>query len=165
MNTSNGPEEEHTSADPDCLICRKQRGKFSFPGGPVYQDDLVFASHAHLSSEETEQYLGWLVLETRRHTPDLASLNEREAQRVGAVARLIARALETELEAEKVYAFIIGEGVAHFHMHLVPRYPGTPREYWGVRVDQWPDAPRAGERAIAELCDKLRSRLNATLKP
>jgi len=41
----------------------------------------------------------------------------------------------------------------------VPRYPGTPREYWGVRVDEWPGAPRGDLEEIADLCERLRNGL------
>ncbi len=161
-------DESHSpasSGDSACLICRKQRGEIDLPGGPIYSDELVFACHAHLWDEKPDQYLGWLVLETRRHTPDLTSLTEQEAVQIGKMARLLARTLKEELKAEKIYLFVIGEGIAHFHMHLLPRYPETPREYWGSRVDEWPGAPRGGERAIAELSRNLGSCLNASSSP
>ena len=61
--------------------------------------------------------------------------------------------------AEHVYAAVIGHGVDHFHMHVIPRYPGTPREYWWTRVDEWPDAPRGGDAEIAALAVRLRAAL------
>jgi hypothetical protein len=42
---------------------------------------------------------------------------------------------------------------------VAARYPGTPREYWGVRVDEWPEAPRGDEQAIADVAARLRSHL------
>ena len=45
------------------------------------------------------------------------------------------------------------------HIHLVPRYPGAPREYWGVHVDEWPDAPHGGPQEMAALCARLRAHL------
>ena len=45
----------------------------------------------------------------------------------------------------------------HLHLHLIPRYPGAPREYWGMRVDEWPDAPRGEAAEIAALCEQLRA--------
>jgi diadenosine tetraphosphate (Ap4A) HIT family hydrolase len=92
----------------------------------------------------------------------LTSLTEQEAVHIGKMARRLARILKDELEAEKIYLFVIGEGIAHFHMHLLPRYPETPREYWGSRVDEWPEAPRGGEAEIAELSRNLRSRLDTS---
>lgn len=160
MSASRKPDFNHESAHPECVICRKQRGELPLPGGPIYTDDLVFACHAQLWDEQPDQYLGWLVLETRRHTPDLTSLTEEEAVQIGKIAWRIAGILKDELKAAKVYLFVMGEGVAHFHMHLLPRYPDTPREYWGPSVDEWPDAPRGGEREIEQLCRKLIERIN-----
>jgi hypothetical protein len=56
----------------------------------------------------------------------------------------LARALKEVAEAEHVYRFVFGDGLTHLHVVLAPRYAGTPREYWGVRLREWPDAPRAG---------------------
>lgn len=62
---------------------------------------------------------------------------------------------EYVLLAEHVYEFVLGDNVPHFHVHIVPRYPGTPREYWGTRVDEWPDAPGGGPQEIAALCERV----------
>ncbi len=32
---------------------------------------------------------------------------------------------------------MIGHGIDHLHLHLIARWPGTPREFWWVRVDEW----------------------------
>ena len=69
----------------------------------------------------------------------------------------LAKALEKE-GAEHVYAFTFNH-VPHHHVHVVARYPGTPHEFWGPRVDEWPDAPRGGEAEIAALCNRLRATL------
>jgi diadenosine tetraphosphate (Ap4A) HIT family hydrolase len=50
-----------------------------------------------------------------------------------------------------IYAFVLGHGVAHLHVHLLPRYPGTPSEYWSQG-----DAER-----INTLCDQIREYLAA----
>jgi histidine triad (HIT) family protein len=52
---------------------------------------------------------------------------------------------------------VIGHGVDHFHLHLIARYPGTPREFWWTRVDEWPGAPRGGAAEIAEITARLRA--------
>jgi histidine triad (HIT) family protein len=41
--------------------------------------------------------------------------------------------------------------VPHLHVHLLPPYPGTPREYWWDRVDEWPDAPPGDATEVEEL--------------
>jgi len=47
------------------------------------------------------------------------------------------------------------------HVHVVPHYPGAPREYWGMPVDEWSDAPHGGEQEIAVLCERLRNYLQS----
>jgi histidine triad (HIT) family protein len=63
--------------------------------------------------------------------------------------------------AEHVYSFVLGDGLAHLHVVLAPRYAGTPREYWGVRLREWPDAPRVGEDEMRSLVLRLRAYMSA----
>jgi histidine triad (HIT) family protein len=69
------------------------------------------------------------------------------------------RALRDVPGAEHVYAAVFGDGVPHLHVHLLPRYPGTPREYWGIHVDEWPQARRGGTAEIEALVQELRNYL------
>jgi histidine triad (HIT) family protein len=84
-------------------------------------------------------------------------LEPDEAAAVGRAATRTARALQAAAGAEHVYAAVIGHHSPHFHLHVIARYPGTPREYWCVRVDEWPDAPRGDAQAIAGFCGRLRA--------
>ncbi len=143
------------SAAAPCPLCEKHRDAGPLAATPLYEDDLVLAFHA--PPEAHHGYLGYVFVETRRHVEGLAARTDDE---VVAEARLITRvaaALET-LGAEHVYTFVF-DHVAHHHAHVVARHPGAPREYWGWRVDEWPDAPRADASALEE----YRSRLAALL--
>jgi histidine triad (HIT) family protein len=141
-----------------CFICRKHQGKVIIPGGAIYEDQLVYAGHALLSDDQPA-YLGYLFAETKRHVPGLADLTGGEAQALGLLATRLSRALKGSEGAEHVYAFVLGDAVPHVHIHVVPRYPGAPREYWGVQVSQWPDAPRGGPREVEAMCARLRAYL------
>jgi len=142
--------------NPDCFICRKHRGEISIPGGAIYEDGLIYIGHAQIREGQTTAYLGYLMVEPKRHVPGLADLTDIEAQSLGLMVARLSRALKTSERAEHVYALVLGDLVSHLHIHVVPRYPGAPREYWGVRVDEWPDAPRGGAQEIAALCARLR---------
>lgn len=72
----------------------------------------------------------------------------------------LGRAIKDNEDAEHVYSIVLGDEVPHLHIHLVPRYPDTPREYWGLRVSQWPDAPRGGIDDITAICNRLRPALS-----
>ena len=144
----------------DCFICRQHRGEVVVPGGAIYQDDLVYAGHAQIRDGRDTVYLGYLMAETKRHASGLADLTEAEAAAVGVLVARLSRALQATEGAEHVYAFVIGDGVPHLHVHVVPRYPGAPREYWGVRVDEWPEAPHGDPAEMAALCGRVRAYLS-----
>ena len=143
---------EVNDAASDCFVCRKHRERGSLlPGGPVGEDDLVVVSH--LSPDAPGRsgapvYLGHLFVEPWRHAPGLADLTDTEARAVGWWCTRASRALREVAGAEHIYAAVIGDGTPHLHVHLLPRYPGTPREYWWDHVDEWPDARRGREPEI-----------------
>jgi histidine triad (HIT) family protein len=148
----------------DCFVCRKHRDRGSLvPGGPVAEDDLVLVSHIvtpeALGRSGPTAYLGHLFVEPRRHAPGLADLSDDEARAVGLWCAQASRALREAAGAEHVYAAVIGDGVPHLHVHLIARYPGTPREYWWQRVEQWPEARRGDEAAVAAFVAGLRDYL------
>lgn len=153
MNDDYGDAGLPTSAD--CFVCRKHRGEITLPGGAIYEDGLLYVGHAQIRDGQDAVYLGYLMVEPRRHVAGLADLNDEEAQALGLLVSRLSRALQASEGAEHVYAFVLGDRVPHLHLHLVPRYPGAPPEYWGVRVDEWPQAPRGGPAEIAALCARL----------
>lgn len=149
-----------------CFVCRKHRDRGSLvPGGPIGEDDLILVSHIAtpdaLGRDGTGAYLGHLFVEPRRHAPELSDLTDAEAQRMGLWSARASRALREVAGAEHVYAAVIGDGVPHLHVHLQPRFPGTPREYWWTRLNQWPQARRGGAAEIEELVAELRRFLAA----
>ena len=133
------------------------------PGGPVAEDDLVLVSHGVtpdvVGMDGTTAYLGRLFVEPLRHAPGFADLTDAEAQSVGLWSARASRALREVAGAVHVYSAVIGDAVPHLHVHLLPRFPGTPREYWWTRVDEWPQAQRGGNAEIAALVTELRSYL------
>lgn len=145
-----------------CFICRKHQGLVDVPGGVVAADEHAVVTHLSLvmpNGVADDVYLGYLFVETRRHVAELGDLDATEAASVGRLASGASCALRQE-GAEHVYAAVIGHGIEHFHLHLIPRYPGTPREYWWVRLDEWPEAPRGDRRAIEALTERLRIHLD-----
>ena len=140
----------------ECFVCRKHRGEIFVHGGAIYEDDFVYGGHAQIREGESSAYLGYLMVETKRHIPSLSDLTDIEAQTLGLVIARLSRALKAVEDVEHVYAFVLGDGVSHLHVHVVPRYRGAPPKYWGVHVDEWPDAPRGGPKEIEAICDRLR---------
>ena len=78
---------------------------------------------------------------------------------MGCLITRLSRALKQSEGAEHIYLFVFGHHVDYLHVWLILRYPDTPREYWGTKVDEWPGAPRGGSHAVAELPNRLREKL------
>ncbi|HZU12446.1 MAG TPA: GrpB family protein [Chloroflexota bacterium] len=141
---------------PDCFVCRKHRGEEPIPGGMIYEDDLLAVTHV---GGELGTYLGHIVIEPKRHAPGVADLTDGEAAAVGVMVTRVGRALKESEAADHIYVFVMGHHVPHLHVHIVPRYPGAPTEFWGVHVDEWPEAPRGGWDEIGALAERLRGTL------
>ncbi len=147
----------------DCFICVKHAAGDRAQGGIILADDLVYVGHAHILDDDPATgtvYPGYLMVEPRRHVPRLGELTDDEAARIGVVVNRVAAALLAGEGAEHVYSFVFGDNVDHLHVHLAPRYPGTPERYRGARLREWPEGPRIDLAAMTALCDRLRAELN-----
>ena len=143
-----------------CLICAKHADEASTPGGFLYADELVVASHVFdLDHTRRDHFLGHLVVETRRHAPSITDLTAAEGAAVGTVAVALARALRGARDVEWVYTATIGHHVAHFHLHVFPRYRGTPEGVPWHSPDEWEGAPKGGDAEIARTAASIRARL------
>jgi diadenosine tetraphosphate (Ap4A) HIT family hydrolase len=138
-----------------CYVCDKHRAGDGFIAG----DELIVVGHVLPDAPGTDGapvYLGHLVVEPRRHVAGLAGLTPEEGAALGLWAARAAKALR----AEHVYSWVIGHRIDHLHLHLVPRYPETPPEFWWPRLDEWPDAPRGGNAEVTQLVGEIRARLD-----
>ncbi len=140
----------------ECLICAKHQGQMTVAGGSIYEDTLIYISHAQLWGNKADHYLGHLVIEPKRHVAELANLTDQEARSIGLFTKRAAQALMATEKIEHVYSFVFGDGVPHVHIHVIGRYVGAPRKYWGVQVDEWPEAPRGDETQIEKISQRIR---------
>jgi diadenosine tetraphosphate (Ap4A) HIT family hydrolase len=142
-----------------CYVCDKHRDPALRPVGA---DDLVVVTHVSPDAPGTDGrpvYLGHLVVEPRRHAPGLADLTDAEAAAVGTWVTRASRALRAA-GAEHVYSMVAGHHIDHLHQHVLPRYPGTPREYWWPpRLDEAPDARLGDHEEVARIVRDLRAHL------
>lgn len=139
----------------ECLFCRIQKGLIPVAGGSIYEDELVYAHHFH--TDTWPAYLGHLLVETKRHTPDFADVTASESQAIARLITRLSKALKACTGAEKVYVTFYGEVTPHLHVHLTARYPDSPAEYLRWNVEDWPDAPKGNWDDIAALSERLRS--------
>lgn len=119
-----------------CMICEKHEKQVA----PIFQDDLLYVSHRTPKFGEDEVYLGYYFIEPKRHFRGMYDATDEEMAALGIMMRRLSRAMLSIPNMEHVYSFMIGEGLDHFHIHIVGRYKDTPREYYGPQVDEWKEA-------------------------
>jgi histidine triad (HIT) family protein len=145
-----------------CLFCDLVSARVPVVGGPVYEDELVYASHA--CEEEGPTYLGHLYVQTRRHVRNLAEINDAEAQGLGLLVARLCRALKECTGAEHAYAEFYAEVTPHVHILVTARYGGTPPEFWRWHVQEWPGAPRGTREEVAALAIRLRDSVDRMVR-
>jgi diadenosine tetraphosphate (Ap4A) HIT family hydrolase len=123
----------------------------------IHHDDLILLGHVAPSpSGPPDGFPGHLLLVPNRHVESPGAVTEPEAERIGRWLARGSRLLETVRGAEHVYVMRLGDGWPHLHYHLVPRYPGTPKDYRGLEVRDWPGIARCGWDEIAAMAAELR---------
>ncbi len=143
----------------DCLICQQIAGEVELPGGLLVDEKLVAGFHIPPRDPPGDHYLGHLLVVTRRHVDHFADLTAAEAAAAMDAAHRLAQALRDARDPERIHLAVAGLGVSHFHLHVFPRYRGTPPDVDWMAADEWEGAPRGGATEIAALAEALRSRL------
>ena len=115
-------------------------------GGLVLETEL-FVVHALLGPSPLP---GWVVLAPRRHARWWWELSPDELAGLGPLAARVFRAQQEALGAVHGYAIALGDVLHHMHLHLVPRFEGTPPSLRGRAAF---DAPTASHLPEAELVD------------
>ena len=146
-----------------CDVCAALKDPAHWDDLRIYEDDLVLLAHVPPSSEAAaDGYPGHLLLLPLRHVESPAALSEEEAERIGLWLSRGSRALESALGAEHVYLARLGDGWPHLHFHLLARYAGTPAEYRGLNVREWPGVARCNRTQAAAIAVQLRRAVSET---
>lgn len=121
----------------------------------AYQDNRWMVKHA-INPDDSPVYLAHLILEPMRYVESMDELTTDESQQFGLLLSRFSDALKAVQHAEHVYMMLVGHHNPKLHIHLFPRYPNTPREFWFTRMDEWEDAPKGDLSAIADVCRRLK---------
>ncbi|WP_312099541.1 HIT family protein [Niallia sp.] len=138
-----------------CFICNKHAGNIETSGVRIYEDDYVYVGH--IDRKGKPNYLGHIMIDLKRHTPSLADMTVEEAKSFGVIMARVSKALKESENAEHIYSLVSGNTVPHLHMHIVARYPNTPKEHWGpMEVYDWQDAPMGDNNQVVKLCNRIK---------
>jgi histidine triad (HIT) family protein len=137
--------------DDDCLFCRIVSGEV--PATVVYEDEVSFAFLDH-----RPLFPGHTLLVPREHVETLGELPVSQVEPYFKAAQLLARAVESGLEAEGTFVAMnnrVSQSVPHLHVHIVPR-----RRKDGLKGFFWPRTKYKDE----EQMNLVQSKINVALK-
>lgn len=140
----------------DCFICSKQRNLSEFTGPVIRERGGLRLTHfPDIPDEKATR--GHLLLEPVRHITDLGEMNTAEQEALGSLIAEGSRLIREHTGAEHVYLYRINDKVPHLHFHLIPRYPNTPREFWGLKITAYEGSPKIKLPEIRALSEKMKS--------
>jgi ATP adenylyltransferase len=142
--------------DPACLICAKHLGIGPLAGVLIGRRDGFWVYHAP-PGEDGRAPLGHLFIETDRHVPSLADLTDAEAAALGPLRSQLAHALRAEVDADWIFAAVIGRRVPHFHEHLLPRHRDLDDAVPWHQSDV--AGPHVDDAAVVDLARRLAARV------
>jgi diadenosine tetraphosphate (Ap4A) HIT family hydrolase len=118
----------HASFNATCGVCASLAGPT--PSVPLFENELWHVRHI----DPPYGVPGWMMLISQRHVAGPAHFDDREAASFGPTLRHLERCLEQLTGALRIYTAAMGESHPHFHCHMVPRYPETPKgaKAWGL---------------------------------
>ena len=137
--------------DDNCLFCRIVSGEL--PATLVYEDEdsLAFLDHRPL-------FPGHTLLVPREHVETLGELPVSQVEPYFKAAQLLARAVESGLEAEGTFVAMnnrVSQSVPHLHVHVVPR-----RRKDGLKGFFWPRTKYKDQEEMK----LVQSKINVALK-
>jgi histidine triad (HIT) family protein len=133
-----------------CVFCSIASGDLD--AHVVLDDDVAIAFLDH-----RPVFKGHCLLAPRAHHETLSDLPSELIGPFFARAQLLARAVESGLEADGTFLGInnkISQSVPHLHVHVVPR-----RRKDGLRGFFWPRTKYSGEEEMRDYAQRIRGAL------
>jgi len=135
----------------NCLFCRIVSGEV--PSVVVFEDKntLAFLDHRPL-------FPGHTLLVPREHYETLTDLPLEQIEPLFKNAQLLARAVETAMEAEGTFVAMnnrVSQSVPHLHIHIVPR-----RRKDGLKGFFWPRTKYKTQEEMEVVQQKIVRQIN-----
>ena len=155
---------KHASFDATCGVCGSLAGPE--PATPLFENGLWHVRHISAPAGVA----GWMLLVSQRHVAGPAHFDDREAANFGPTLRHLERCLEEITGALRIYTAAMGESHPHFHCHMVPRYPETPKGAKAWALFDLQRAAAAGEvtvdpAEVARISERYRTALATNPPP
>ena len=139
----------------NCLFCRIVSGGLASVVVFEDKDTLAFLDHRPL-------FPGHTLLVPREHYETLTDLPVKEIGPLFENAQLLARAVESAMEAEGTFVAMnnrVSQSVPHLHIHVVPRRrkDGLKGFFWPRTKYKSPEEMEMVQEKIAQALEKIKT--------
>lgn len=139
----------------ECVFCRIVKG--DLPCFKVYEDERVLAFEDINPIAE-----GHTLIIPKRHAENLWEISDEDLAAIHLVSKKLAQALRKAMKPTGIAVLQLnGQGakqvVLHYHLHLVPRMPGTPP----LPITNW-DLRPGDKEAMKETAGKISEALRSS---
>jgi histidine triad (HIT) family protein len=142
----------------ECVFCERAARPGALTRRSVFEDARFLVTH-QANEDGPTSYLGALLLQTKRHVPNLGELTDTEAMGLGQLLARTSAALIRCTGAEWTYTFSFTEAFRHVHFVVAARYAGLPQRYYRLGFADWPAAPRGSLTEVEALAARLREEI------
>lgn len=109
-----------------------------------------------------QNYPGRCVVAYKEHKTEIFQLSEEERNAFSKDVALVAKAVYELFEADKINYGIYGDGVPHFHCHIIPKKEGGL--CWGTAFDMNANPTIASEEVLQERISLLNNHIKKQLE-
>ena len=110
---------------PECPICRRWND---------FSDlRIIELKHSFVTLNHDQFFPGYVLLFTKTHVTELFHLRREIRAELMDEVSLVAEALQSVFQPDKINYELLGNMVPHIHWHLIPRFtsePLWPRPIW-----------------------------------
>lgn len=139
-------------ADKDCIFCKIVAGEI--PSTKVYEDEEVLAF-----MDINPVGKGHLLVIPKEHFPTIYDMEPQALSAVSTAAQRLAKALKKALDMPGLNLIqsngrAASQVIDHFHLHLIPRWPGDAfarAMAWELKPGDMGEIGAAAERIKKEL--------------
>ena len=134
--------------DDKCIFCKIANGEI--PSATVYEDDMF-----RVILDLGPATRGHALILPKNHFADVCALDEKTAAKVLAIGAKVGAARKEGLGCAGFNLVqnngeAAGQTVMHFHMHVIPRYEGGPKE-----IANWTPGSATAEE-LTEAAEKIK---------
>jgi len=138
----------------ECVFCKIVKGEL--PCFKVYEDERVLAFEDINPIAE-----GHTLIIPKKHAENLWEISKEDLAAIHLVSKKVAHALREVLKPSGIAVLQLnGQGakqvVMHYHLHLVPRIPGTPP----LPITNW-DLRPGDKEALRKTTEKISETLRS----